>query len=369
MSVLTLQQRFNNLEISMQDPVTHESFIDPVTVDCCLNTFNRSTIDQLVKKICPLCHKAITNVKPNLVVRIQNLASILPVVSQRIADGPLSVLPFPGASTEFSLARRWREWDDAQNPSVIRKMELHGRTIGAFIERVSIFGDNNDNVSVVMECSPYCDKPYCNNPEAFGIYFSRLGLACVDYTKYSCVISQPHEFDWLLDFITRNNTFRREIDQTWTTRLLQAKKWRCVEQELAPKKPEENVPSPYTPAQAPAEDAPPTYEAANPAPQPAPASENATPVAASSAPTVRSVVSHGIAEQAPEAMAKNPTPATPVLNRAHPPEGQVGKPAQLAANFQPKPPAEPHVNTASVQPNYVVRTANAPKPAVTEVDG
>lgn len=234
---LSAQQNLENWEISMQDSVTLEPFDNPVVLNCG-HSFSESTIKNLVSIVrgqqasrgsgaCPTCRRPIVSYVPNYSLRQVQEGSkpVLPLVAQHIAEGPLPSLPFPGDPTEFLSFSRWKVWENDENVLLIRKMELICSDITAFIDRVKIYGDSNDCVSVEIDCSS-------SRKEDFKNYFSRLGLSNVDYVKKSCLAIQTRELDWVFSFLMENNTFSKECNVTLITRLLKEKKWRHIELEM-----------------------------------------------------------------------------------------------------------------------------------------
>lgn len=350
-SSLTPQQNFDNLEASLLDPVTQMPLTEAVTLPCTHN-FNLSTLKKLVQKVCPICRQAFTimEAKPNPGLRevVKHAVTLLPMLSQQIADGPLPVLPFPGKPAELCRVYEWTRLDDVQNPEKIRWMQLRCMGSRVFINKVSIFGHVDDSISAVVQCSAFKD-----NVEPFRSYFSRLGLARVDYTKLSCEVSEPREFDWLLHFLTEKNTFHREIDKIRTTRLLQEKQWKQIELDLsnlegkaapaegkgqAPHERKRQAPnegkfSAAPPAyEPPAEGLPPAYDAIDeveqaPSPVASPRNQSPAPQEANPAPVVGRV-SQGIANR------------VQALGTA--------RTAQVAATLQPKP--EQKGSSGSVNP-------------------
>lgn len=243
------QQNLENLKINMQDSVSLEDFDNPMVLTGCGHSFSLSTIQTLLANVkhgkgsCPTCRSPIIGYVPNHSLRqVQEVATpVLPLVAKQIAEGALPDLPFPGEPTAFMRGRAWNTYHDDENISLIRKISIMPRRLPSLLGHVNIYGDSQDNVSIVIN---FVDI----KKETFKNYFSRLGLINVDYADYSCTATQPRELDWALRFLTENNTFDPKCNLPLITELLRKKHWRHVEQEMnvVPKSVHsEDLPPPY----------------------------------------------------------------------------------------------------------------------------
>lgn len=242
-SLLSSPQQVANLLKEMEDPITLTTFDNPVTLNCGHNLSLGSAKDifGIMQKTlqverpggCPICRQRIVSYAPNcalrnLIAQIQEgAATVLPLVAQQMAEQPLPVLPFPGIEAKFVCSLGWKARTNDLDISLIRKMVFNSVVCNSFLNRVIVYGDLNDNVSIVFECNKYRVMS-----DAFKDYFSKLGLSNVDYLKLSCSVSRPHELNWALHFLMANNKFSDEPETAFLQRLLTEKKWRHVEQEM-----------------------------------------------------------------------------------------------------------------------------------------
>lgn len=398
--MLNVSQSVENFLKEIEDPVTLAPYVNAVTLvtlgggfchnlgeETALTLFGAMRDSQVERPgKCPVCRKHVVSYGPNhtlrnLISQIQmGAATILPQVAQRMAEEPLSQIPFIGKKASLACCGLWGKWTDGQNASITRKIEFRSVTPNSFLDRMTIYGLVDNSINVVFKFKTSPSITLNRNKEVFANYISKLGLLKVDSSELSCVASLPRELDWALKFLTEDNGFCEEDQQElpFVRRLLQDKQWQAAEQEMRPLRP--SRPSPATPATpaspAPQAEAPPpayvapevleapppAYEAVDEAPHeafPAHVAPFSASVTSSSPPPSSHVA---VAQVAPSPEQRLSMPLMPPKPPRLPSRSPAGRPVQGAQGARVAALVSASASHASSSPSPSLSTSHSVSP-------
>lgn len=116
----------------------------------------------------------------------------------------------------------WRTFSDKSDPSLMRRVILVSLIVDSIIQKVIIYGDNEDNIRMVI---------VADDAQALQKCCSYLKLSNPDYAKCSCMITQAQELDRAAEFVLRHSVLQPRCNPEFVTHLLREKKWSRLEKE------------------------------------------------------------------------------------------------------------------------------------------
>lgn len=251
------EQEVQNLLLSAQDPVTLQIFENPVCLMPCGHSLSKEVAKtmynmkdnlQIAKPgPCPLCKTVVVACIPNhslrqlidvLISKVQaSAATVLPCVTQKLAEEVRPVVPFPGKGARFECANAWHSF--SSGGTLCKQMLLRSVTPSSFLGEVIVSGYDNGSIMITIK---FRKNEWTNSGQMiledriFDKFVSDSGFK-PDISSSCFYAKTRSELEWVFRVLADHNELPEKEFQLMK-RLVETQEWRSVEQEMNQRKSE-----------------------------------------------------------------------------------------------------------------------------------